>query len=320
MMDKIKVSICIPVYGGEKYIEQCARSLFEQTYDNIEYVFVNDCTKDKSIEVVLQVAGDYPQRQAAVRVVNHDRNRGLAASRRTGVEQATGNYFFHIDEDDYLEKNAIRQYVACAEETGADIVVADHNFVMSDGIISHYDHVPSDKKEYVRMLLTRKVSIEIWGRLVRRSFAMEYDLFAPEGLDLSEDYVLIPRMAYYANRVAKLDACLLNYVRYNLDAGSRKVRRRGLETTARAMELLEDFFTTVPDAGEYAEALLRAKLYNKVTMYGMAAKADYGFIRPLYSDVSVWQTPIELKYKMLLTLASWGLDSLVFRIISIFKK
>lgn len=319
-MSKLKVSICIPVYGGEKYIEQCARSLFEQTYGNIEYVFVNDCTKDQSIEVVLRVAQDYPHRQQAVRVVNHDRNRGLAASRRTGVEHATGDYYLHIDEDDYLEKDAIRQYVACAEETGADIVVADHNFVMSDGIMPHHDVVPADKKEYVKMLLLRKASIEIWGRLVRRSFVLEHELFAPEGLDLSEDYVLIPRMAYYANRVAKVDACLLNYVRYNQDAGSRKVRRKGLETTARAMELLEEFFTTIPDAADYVDVLQRAKLYNKVTMYGLAAMADYAFIRPLYPEVSVWQTPIELKYKMLLTLASWGFDSLVFRTISIFKK
>lgn len=319
-MNHTKVSICIPVYGGEKYIEHCARSLFEQTYDNIEYIFVNDCTKDKSIEVVLRVVEDYPHRRAALRVVNHDRNRGLAASRRTGVEQATGDYFLHIDEDDYLEKDAIRQYVACAEKTGADIVMADHNFVMSDGIVPHYDIVPSDKEEYVKMLLTRKASIEIWGRLVRRSFVMEHSLFAPEGLDLSEDYVLIPRMVYYANSVAKVDACLLNYVRYNQDAGSRKVRRKGLETTARSMELLEEFFTTIPEAAEYAEVLKKAKLYNKVTMYGMAAKTDYGFIRPLYPEVKVWDTPIELKYKMLLTLASWGLDSLVFHVISIFKK
>lgn len=320
MIQNIKVSICVPVYGGEKYIAQCARSLFEQTYENIEFVFVNDCTKDKSIEVVLRVAEDYPQRKASVRIVNHDKNRGLAASRRTGVEKATGDYFLYIDEDDYLEKDAIRQYVACAVESGADIVMADHNFVMSDGVVPHYDVVPADKKEYVKMLLTRKASIEIWGRLIRRSFVMEHSLFAPEGLDLSEDFVLVPRMAYLAKRVAKVDALLLNYVRYNPDAGSRWVRRRGLETTARAMEILDDYFSKVPDAHDYVDVLKRAKLYNKVTMYGMASKADYGFIRPLYPEVNVWQTSIETKYKVLLTLASWGLDTIVFRAIGLFKK
>ena len=311
----IKVSICVPVYGGEKYIAQCARSLFEQTYEDMEYVFVNDCTKDKSIEVVLQVAADYPQRKDAVKIVNHDRNHGLAASRRTGVENATGDYFLYIDEDDYLEPDAISRYVACALETDADIVMADHNFVMSDGVIPHHDVIPEDKGDYVRKLLTRKTSIEIWGRLFRRSFVMEQGLFAPEGLDMSEDFVLIPRMVYLAKRVAKVDACLLNYVRYNEGAGSRSVKRRGLETTAQAMEMLEDFFTKIPDAADYADALTMAKLHNKVTLYGIAAKNDYGFIRPLYPEVSVWRSPLELKKKLLLTLASWHLDSLVYRII-----
>lgn len=311
----IKVSICVPVYGGEKYIAQCARSLFEQTYEDMEYVFVNDCTKDKSIEVVLQVAEDYPQRKDAVKIVNHDRNHGLAASRRTGVENATGDYFLYIDEDDYLEPDAISRYVACALETDADIVMADHNFVMSDGVIPHHDVIPEDKGDYVRKLLTRKTSIEIWGRLFRRSFVMEQGLFAPEGLDMSEDFVLIPRMVYLAKRVAKVDACLLNYVRYNEGAGSRSVKRRGLETTAQAMEMLEDFFTKIPDAADYADALTMAKLHNKVTLYGIAAKNDYGFIRPLYPEVSVWRSPLELKKKLLLTLASWHLDSLVYRII-----
>lgn len=311
----IKVSICVPVYGGEKYIAQCARSLFEQTYEDMEYVFVNDCTKDKSIEVVLQVAADYPQRKDAVKIVNHDRNHGLAASRRTGVENASGDYFLYIDEDDYLEPDAISRYVACALETDADIVMADHNFVMSDGVIPHHDVIPEDKGDYVRKLLTRKTSIEIWGRLFRRSFVMEQGLFAPEGLDMSEDFVLIPRMVYLAKRVAKVDACLLNYVRYNEGAGSRSVKRRGLETTAQAMEMLEDFFTKIPDAADYADALTMAKLHNKVTLYGIAAKKDYGFIRPLYPEVSVWRSPLELKKKLLLTLASWHLDSLVYRII-----
>lgn len=316
--NNIKVSICVPVYGGEKYIAQCARSLFEQTYEDMEYVFVNDCTKDKSIEVVLQVAEDYPKRKDAVKIVNHDKNHGLAASRRTGVENATGDYFLYIDEDDYLEPDAISRYVTCALETDADIVMADHNFVMSDGVIPHHDVIPEDKGDYVRKLLTRKTSIEIWGRLFRRSFVMEHELFAPEGLDMSEDFVLIPRMVYLAKRVAKVDACLLNYVRYNEGAGSRSVKRRGLETTAQAMEILEDFFTKIPDAADYADALTMAKLHNKVTLYGIAAKKDYGFIRPLYPEVSVWRSPLELKKKLLLTLAAWHLDSLVYRIIHYF--
>lgn len=58
-----KVSVVIPVYGVEKYIERCARSLFEQTLDDIEYIFVNDCTKDRSIDILNSVINDYPARK-----------------------------------------------------------------------------------------------------------------------------------------------------------------------------------------------------------------------------------------------------------------
>lgn len=296
-------------------MEKCARSLFEQTYEHIEYVFVNDCTPDRSIDIIREVMEDYPQRKASVRIVEHEHNKGLSASRHTGVLNATGDYIFHFDDDDYLELDAISQYVACAQKTGADMVMADYIWVFQDKAIRHHDTVPEDKKEYVCRLLTRKSTIQIWGRLIRRQFILDNDLFAPDGLDLSEDYVLIPVMAYKAAKVAKVDAALVNYVRYNTASGSTVVRRRGLETTVRALELLDDFFSGIPDAADYADAIQVAKLHNKVTLYGLAAKADYDFVRPLYPEVSVWRSPLELKKKLLLTLASWGLDSLVFKCI-----
>ena len=314
-MTDIKVSVCVPVYGAEKFMEKCARSLFEQTYHNIEYVFVNDCTPDRSIEIIRQVLVDYPQRQSAVKIVEHEHNRGLSASRHTAVLHATGDYFLHFDDDDYMETDAISRYVACAVETGADVVMADHNFVYQDQVVPYYDVVPADKTDYVCRLLTRRSTIEIWGRLIRRSFVMENQLFAPDGLDLSEDYVLVPVMVYKASKVAKVDATLINYVKYNTGAGSRCVRRRGLETTVKAMEMLCDFFSSVPDAESYKEVLQQAKLHNKVTLYGLAALADYDYIRPLYSDVNVWHSAIGWKKKLLLTLAGWGFDRLVFRCI-----
>lgn len=72
-MEIKKVSILVPVYGVEKYIERCARSLFEQTYDNIEYIFVDDCTKDRSIEILQKVLEDYPNRKNQVKILNHEK-------------------------------------------------------------------------------------------------------------------------------------------------------------------------------------------------------------------------------------------------------
>ena len=72
-MDKL-VSIVIPVYGVEKFIDQCARSLFEQTYDNIQYIFVNDCTKDNSVISLKEIIELYPDRKSQVLIIEKEKN------------------------------------------------------------------------------------------------------------------------------------------------------------------------------------------------------------------------------------------------------
>ena len=98
-----QVSILVPVYGVEKYIERCARSLFEQTYENLEYIFVNDCTPDKSMEILMRVMEDYPNRKGNVRIFHHEHNRGLSAARNTALDAATSPFVTHVDSDDYLD-------------------------------------------------------------------------------------------------------------------------------------------------------------------------------------------------------------------------
>ena len=128
------VSILVPVYKVEKYIEQCARSLFEQTYDNLEYIFLDDCSPDNSIEILKRVMEDYPERKAQVRIIRHERNRGLAAARNTALDAANGPFVTHVDSDDYLGRDAIRLLVKKQEETGADIVSGNYYEVWSSGI------------------------------------------------------------------------------------------------------------------------------------------------------------------------------------------
>ncbi|MBR1503625.1 MAG: glycosyltransferase family 2 protein [Prevotella sp.] len=318
-MKEIKVTICVPVYGVEQFIERCARSLFEQTYDALDYVFVDDCSKDRSIEVLQQVVEAYPQRKPFVKIVSHERNRGLAVARRTAVEHATGDYILQVDSDDYLSLDAVSLLVQQAEATGADIVAGSQHIITATQTVYRRDLVPQDKDAYARSLLIRKSIQGVVGKLFRRSLIMEHQLFPPEGLNMAEDYVVMPRIAYYAHRVAKVDAPIYNYVKYNPDSYTTSISRRGIDCTIEALSVLETFFRQVGNASFYAEAINLAKLYNKVTLYTLAAQTDYAYVRPLYPEVKVWRTSIELKHKLLLTMASMGLDSLVYRIIHLFR-
>ena len=124
-MNMPKVSIIIPVYGVEKYIERCARSLFEQTLDDIEYLFIDDCTPDKSVEILKRVLEEYPHRKSQVVIHRMEQNSGQAKVREWGMQNATGEYVIHCDSDDWVdihmyERRKYRSFRRAAQRAGAD--------------------------------------------------------------------------------------------------------------------------------------------------------------------------------------------------------
>ena len=98
----MKVTIAVPVYGVESYIEKCAISLFEQTYSNLEILFINDNTPDKSIEIIKKTLEKYPHRKNQVRIFNQPVNKGCPTARNLAVQLASGEFIFHVDADDYI--------------------------------------------------------------------------------------------------------------------------------------------------------------------------------------------------------------------------
>ena len=123
-MTQSMVSILVPVYGVEKYIERCAVSLMEQTYEDIEYIFVDDASPDLSVAVLEEVVARYAKRKSMVRVLHHAQNRGLSAARNTAVDAAVGKYMLHVDSDDYLATDAIEKLVRAAENEQAKQILS----------------------------------------------------------------------------------------------------------------------------------------------------------------------------------------------------
>ena len=92
-----KVSVIIPIYGVEKYIERCVRSLFEQTLDDIEYLFIDDCSPDGSVRIIMRILDEYPNRKEQVIIHRMEQNSGQAKVREWGMKNATGDYVIHCD-------------------------------------------------------------------------------------------------------------------------------------------------------------------------------------------------------------------------------
>ena len=122
----LKVSVIIPVYKVEAFIERCARSLFEQTLkEDVEFIFVDDASPDYSISNIHQCLNDYPERKQQTKILVHSQNQGLPSARNTGLQVASGKYVFHCDSDDYLDGGALELMYAAAEQSQADMVWCD---------------------------------------------------------------------------------------------------------------------------------------------------------------------------------------------------
>lgn len=115
------ISVIVPIYNMEKYLERCIDSILEQTYTNLEIILVDDCSSDNSPEIIEK----YANSDERIKTVRHKENRGLFQARITGSELATGKYIAFVDSDDYISVDWFRKLLRHAEETQSDIVVGE---------------------------------------------------------------------------------------------------------------------------------------------------------------------------------------------------
>lgn len=137
----IKVSIIIPVYKAEKYIERCVRSLFNQTLNCLEYIFVDDCSPDNSIGIMKNILNEYPNRKTQVKVIKHAQNTGVSQSRQDGTDIATGEYIIHCDPDDWVDPYMYEDMYKKALKSNADIIICDF-FCESQTGTKYYNQDP----------------------------------------------------------------------------------------------------------------------------------------------------------------------------------
>lgn len=200
-----KVSVIIPVYGVEKYIERCARSLFEQTLDDIEFIFVNDCTPDNSISILETTLSEYPNRKHQVRIINQPRNMGAAQGRKDGILAADGEYVIQCDSDDWVDPNMYFDMLKQAETTGADLVMCK-KINMSDGKrnTTITDTIVDNKEQMMSLIISGKTSVSLCCRLVRKQLFLNKRFIFPPS-HMKEDTVISAQLAYLSNKSTSVD-------------------------------------------------------------------------------------------------------------------
>ena len=208
----MKISIIVPMYGVERYISRCARSLFEQTFLNgVEFIFIDDASKDNSCKVLETVIDEYSRYNLDVKIIHHKINKGLPSSRNTGLKHARGEYVMHVDGDDYLENDALEKLYNAAIKNNADVAWCDY-YVTSGNKKKLMKQPQFDNPgDAVKGLLRGTLRYNVWNKLCRRTLYEENNITFPDGKSMGEDLTMI-MVFLHARSCVYVDKPLYNYV------------------------------------------------------------------------------------------------------------
>lgn len=215
------VSVIVPMYGMENYIARCAGSLFAQTYPNIEFIFVDDGCKDRTVTILRGLLEKQdPALQARTRILFQE-NQGLPHARKTGLDAAAGEYLLHVDSDDWVEPDTVEKAVRKALETGADMVVFDFWKEYGDRSKPRGEKESSiaDPDLFRRRLYLYGAYGYVWEKFCHRR--LYEDIYVPR-LTMFEDVVFSTQILSRARKIVHLHERLYHYDQTNVGSATRK--------------------------------------------------------------------------------------------------
>jgi glycosyltransferase involved in cell wall biosynthesis len=283
-----KVSVVIPVYGVEKYIERCARSLFEQTLDDMEFIFIDDCTPDKSIDILKDVLKDYSSRIKQTHIVKMQANMGQARVRRIGIQSTTGDYIIHCDSDDWVDPDIYKIMLNKALSENLDIVICD--YYKSNGtahrIFKGLDNkIYQDKNIYFSMLLKGQVSTAVWNKLVRRQIYFSNDIIYPVS-NMWEDFVFNVQLTYYSQRVGHINSPLYYYFTNQSSICHSDIEQRIPQVLDNSNLILEFIYSRGLDK-IYKDELLYFKYYSRSELILYVRRKKYRIMwKNIYPEIN----------------------------------
>ncbi len=212
-LNKLLITVIIPVYNVREYVEKCVMSVISQTYENIEIICVDDGSTDGSAEVLDKFA----KSDSRVHVI-HKENGGLVSARKIGTRQATGDYIIHVDGDDYIASTRIENLVKSICQEATDIIfLHGKNIVYSDKVVYvgeeiEYKLYSTDKLEEITSLMlddnmNLKLHFAMWSTAVRLDILKKCQEMVDDNISNLEDYACIIMCLTMAKTIKIIPEC-----------------------------------------------------------------------------------------------------------------
>lgn len=248
MSQRPSISIIIPAYNTEKYLDKCITSVCRQTFEDLEVIIINDGSTDQTGNI----ADDWAQRDSRVRVV-HTPNGGVAEARNIGLRHAQGRYIGFVDSDDWVEPEMFEKLVEAAQQDAADIAICGHVRETDDGVLMRLRQpvkesaVWTGHQALVKLLLDYKIRAYLWDKLYKKELFK--GLTFPEGR-LFEDQQVLHKVFEKASKVSYISQPLYHYVQ----RGGSILGAKNLTTDVEYLRSQLNLFLYVEDSDLFSKA------------------------------------------------------------------
>ena len=272
--NEISISIIIPCYNQEKYIEECLQSILNQKFNNYEIICVNDGSTDNTLAIINQ----YKTKNSKVKVISFDENKGTSQARKAGVLNSRGKYIMFVDPDDTLANNALEIAFKNIEKQKVDILQFGTNVINIQVNETTYNIFTSNSIPYDKKLFNEEVffscfdknlyNFNLWnkiynGNLVRKSFQKISDGYYPKAQDVYAFFII----AFYAKSYGAINDKLYNYYYGRGITGKKWISINSFFKIPTQMQIIEQLYKFLDDEVDTnIEAYLNV-LYKRGTIF-----------------------------------------------------
>lgn len=227
-----KVSVIIPVYNAAQYLERCLDSVINQTLKDIEIICINDCSTDNSLEIL----EEYASKDNRIKIIDFKENKGVAAARNAGINEAQGEYIGFVDPDDYIDSDFYAQLYKKAYETKADIVKGnDINVVYCDGTKKMLPQNESIKEHKINFW------VQFTTAIFKKDFLIKNNIEFPEEMNVCEDIVFVTKSAILTNLIEIVPNANYYYIRRDDSLDSNQYNSQKIDSVINYVRTITNF-------------------------------------------------------------------------------
>lgn len=298
-----KVSVIVPVYNTELYVERAIVSLMEQTLDNVQFIIIDDGSKDHSLSIINDVIARYPDRQEHVILISRE-NRGVAATRSQGMTLATGDYVIHLDSDDWAEQDWLEAMYFMAIEDNADVVVCDYRSIHLTKSTHVKQPIGKDGVDCVKKLLAGELLGPTWNKLIKRKLLVDNKIRFLPNINFLEDFILVMQAFLAAHSISYVAKPLVNYNKCNESSITAFLNKQKIKEIVFATDSIDKILCANKLSSSLKKCFNNMKLNLKYWMLCCMNKSDFASVGELYpeTDRFVFESSLPMHAKITLHL------------------